>query len=230
MALDGTHFARLAAMTNYPPDALLFVTPNCPHCETVKHVMGELLKEGQVGQVREVDASENAELAREYEVRTTPWLKLGIFTLTGAHSLGELRQWVDWAHGEEGKAHYVAHLLAEGGYVQASAFIHADTQRLKPLLSIVADPSASLEVRLGVSALLESYAYSSALQVLLPELAELSRHADHRVRADACHLLGLTGSSDAKAYLEACLHDANEEVREIAIDAMHNLKQKRLNA
>ncbi|MFH2134347.1 MAG: HEAT repeat domain-containing protein [Pseudomonadota bacterium] len=213
-------------MTNYPPDALLFVTPNCPHCETVKHALGELLKEGQVGQVRVVDASENTELAREYEVRSAPWLKLGIFTLTGARTLGELRQWVDWAHGEEGKAHYVAHLLTEGGYVQASAFIHADTQRLKPLLSIVADPLSNLEVRLGVSALLESYAYSPALQALLPELAELSRHADHRVRADACYLLGLTGSEAAKAYVEACLHDAHEEVREIATEAIHNLKQK----
>ncbi|MDD2929441.1 MAG: thioredoxin family protein [Sideroxydans sp.] len=230
MALDGERVARLDAVTNYPPDALLFVTPNCPHCATVKHALSELLKEGQIAQVRVVDATENTELAREYEVRAAPWLKLGVFTLTGARTLGELRQWVAWAHGEEGTAHYVAHLLSEGGYVQASAFIHADTRRLKPLLSIVSDPTANLEVRLGVSALLESYAYSPALQALLPELAELSRHADHRVRADACHLLGLTGSAAAKAPVEVCLHDAHEEVREIAVDAMHNLKRRRAKA
>lgn len=217
-------------MTNYPPDALLFVTPDCPHCATLKQALHTLQQEGQVADVRVVDASAQPELAQQYEVRSVPWLKLGIFTLTGARTLGELRQWVDWAHGEEGKAHYVAHLLQEGGYVQASAFIHADTQRLRPLLSIVADPSANLEVRLGVSALLESYAYSPALAALRPELAELSRHADHRVRADACHLLGLTGSAAAKPVLEVCLHDANEEVREIALDAMHNLKQKRAKA
>ncbi len=217
-------------MTNYPPDALLFVTPSCPHCATVKLALHTLQQEGQVGNLRVVDASAQPELAQQYEVRTAPWLKLGVFTLTGAYSLGELRQWADWAHGEEGTAHYVAHLLSEGGYVQASAFIHANTLRLKPLLSIVADPSANLEVRLGVSALLESYAYSPALQALLPDLAELSRHADHRVRADACHLLGLSGSAAAKVYVEECLHDAHEEVREIAVDAMHNLKQKRAAA
>ncbi len=214
-------------MTNYPPDVLLFVTPDCPHCGAVKQALGTLLKEGQVAQVRVVDATENAELAQEYEVRSVPWLKLGIFTLTGARTLGELRQWVDWAHGEEGIAHYVAHLLSEGGFVQAKAFVHADTQRLRPLLSMVADPAANLEVRLGVSALLESYAYSPALAALLPELAELSRHADHRVRADACHLLGLSGSTAAKPALQACAHDAHEEVREIALEALHNLKQKR---
>ena len=217
-------------MTNYPPDALLFVTPNCAHCASVKQALQTLKQEGQVGEVRVVDASAQPDLAQQYEVRSVPWLKLGIFTLTGARTLGELRQWVDWAHGEEGKAHYVAHLLQEGGYVQASAFIHADTQRLKPLLSIVADPSANLEVRLGVSALLESYAGSPALVALLPELVELSRHADHRVRADACHLLGLTGSVSAKPVLEAGLHDENEEVREIALEAMQNLKQRRAKA
>jgi hypothetical protein len=217
-------------MTNYPPDALLFVTPDCPHCATVKRSLGVLLQEGQIAQLRVVDATGNVDLAREYGVRSAPWLKLGVFTLTGSYTLAELRQWVDWAHGEEGKAHYVAHLLREGGYVQASAFIHADTQRLKPLLSIVADPAADLEVRLGVSALLESYAYSPSLASLLPELAELSRHADHRVRADACHLLGLTGSTKAKAALGVCSHDGNEEVREIAMEAMQALKQKRVSA
>jgi glutaredoxin len=211
-------------MTNYPPDALLFVTPDCPHCVTVKHALHTLQQEGQVADVRVVDASAQPELARQYEVRSAPWLKLGVFTLTGALTLGELRQWVDWAHGEEGKAHYVAHLLKEGGYAQASAFIHADTQRLKPLLSIVADPAANLEVRLGVSALLESYARAPALLALLPELAQLSSHADHRVRADACHLLGLTGSAEARANLRARLHDPNAEVREIAAEALAALE------
>ena len=217
-------------MTSYPPDALLFVTPRCPHCLSVKQALQTLQQEGQVADVRVVDAEAQPELARQHEVRSVPWLKLGVFTLTGAHTLGELRQWADWAHGEEGTAHYVAHLLQEGGYVQASAFIHANTLRLKALLSIVADPTANLEVRLGVSALLESYANAPALQALLPELAELSRHADHRVRADACHLLGLTGSAAAKVHVEACLHDAHEEVREIAAEALLTLKHRRAAA
>lgn len=211
-------------MTNYPPNALLFVTPGCPHCATVKQALHTLQQEGQVADVRVVDANAQPELAEQHGVRSAPWLKLGVFTLTGAHTLGELRQWADWAHGEEGTSHYVAHLLREGGYAQASAFIHADTRRLKPLLAIVADPAANLEVRLGVSALLESYAYSPALQTLLPELAELSRHADHRVRADACHLLGLTGSAKARVLLRACLHDKSAEVREIAAEALAALE------
>ena len=209
-----------------PPDALLFITPGCPHCATVLRGLSGLVKQGLIGKMTIVDAAEHPEQAAEYGVRAAPWLRLGPFTLTGAHSPAELRLWAGWASGEEGTAHYIEHLLKQGSYKQAAAFIDADTQRLKPLLAIVADPKAKLGVRLGVSALLESHANSPSLQNLLPQLAELTRHADHRVRADACHLLGLTGSAAARAHVELCLNDPHEEVREIAKEAMEVLAKQ----
>lgn len=217
-------------MSATPPDVLLFVAPGCPHCASVLQGLNLLAGQKLIGKLTVIDVAEHPGQAAEYGVRSAPWLRLGPFTLTGAHSPAELRLWAEWANGDEGTAHYVEHLLTQGGYLQAAAFIDADTHRLKPLLAIVADPGAKFQVRLGVSALLEAHAYSASLQNLLPQLAELSHHADHRVRADACHLLGLTGSTSARTYLEACLNDAHEEVREIAADAMkglngHNLKR-----
>jgi hypothetical protein len=205
------------------PEALLFIAPGCPHCAIVLLGLTELVKQALIGSLTVVNVAAHPEQAAEYGVRAAPWLRLGPFTLTGAHSIAELRLWAEWATGEEGTAHYVEHLLKQGGYQQAAAFIDADTHRLKPLLAVVADPGANLEVRLGVSALLEAHANTLALQKLLPQLAELTRHADHRVRADACHLLGLTGCAAARTYVEACLNDAHEEVREIAEEAMEEL-------
>lgn len=210
-------------MAALPPDALLFVAPDCPHCASVMLGLGELAKQGVIGRVMIVDAAAHPERAAEYGVRAAPWLRLGPFTLTGAQSSAELRQWAEWASGEEGIARYVAHLLGQGEYPHASAFVSADPQRLAPLLSILVDGDAGIDVRLGVSALLESYADTEALRALLPRLAELSRDADHRVRADACHLLGLTGSLDALAHVEPRLADESEEVREIAAEAMQRL-------
>ena len=211
-------------MSVTPPDALLFITPDCPHCPTVLQGLSELIKQGLIGKMTVVNAALHPEQAAEYGVRAAPWLRLGSFTLTGAHSPAELRRWAEWASGEEGAAHYVEHLLTEGGYKQAMAFIAANTHRLKPLLAIIAAPETSIDVRLGVSALLEAYTNTPELQKLLPQLAGLTRHADHRVRADACHLLGLTGSAAARAYVEVCLNDAHEEVREIAEEAMEELE------
>jgi hypothetical protein len=212
--------------TFVPPDALLFVASDCPHCATVMLGLDELAKQGLVGDVTVVDAAAHPERAAEHGVRTAPWLRLGPFTLTGVQSVSELRQWAEWASGEEGIARYVAHLLKLGEFAHAVAFLSADAQRLKPLPDILADTDAGIDLRLGVSALLERYAGTPELRALLPQLAELSRHADHRVRADACHLLGLTGSSEALAHVEARLSDENEEVREIAPEAIAALGLK----
>lgn len=211
-------------MSPTPPDALLFITPVCRHCPAVLQSLSEMLKESQIGKLTVVNIAAHPEQAAEYEVRSAPWLRLGAFTLTGAQSASELKQWAEWASGEEGIAHYVEHLLTEGGYKQAVAFIAADTQRLKSLLTIIANPEANISIRLGVSALLEAYSHTPELQALLPKLGELTFHPDHRVRADACHLLGLTGSAAARSYVETCLDDANEEVREIAAEAMQSIK------
>ncbi|MBI5890819.1 MAG: HEAT repeat domain-containing protein [Nitrosomonadales bacterium] len=217
-------------MSTTPPDALLFITPVCKHCPPVLHALSELVKQAQIGKLTVVNIAAHPEQAAEYNVRGAPWLRLGAFTLTGAQSIAELKQWAEWASGEEGTAHYIEHLLREGGYQQAVAFIAGDTHRLKPLLAIVANPEANISVRLGVSALLEAHTNTPELQALLPQLAELTFHPDHRVRADACYLLGLTGSAEAGACVEACLKDANEEVREIAAEALDKLARKDANA
>jgi hypothetical protein len=214
-------------MSPTPPDALLFISPGCSHCPIVLQGLSELVKQSLIGKLTVVNAAAHPEQAAEYDVRAAPWLRLGPFTLTGAHTPDELRQWAAWASVEEGAAHYVEHLLKQGGYRQAVAFIAEDTQRLKPLLAVIANPEAGIDVRLGVSALLEAYVNTPALQELVPQLAELTRHADHRVRTDACHLLGLTGSAAARAHVEHCLNDANEEVREIAEEAMAELAKQR---
>jgi thiol-disulfide isomerase/thioredoxin len=210
-------------MSDMPPDALLFVAPGCAHCPAVLRGLSELVRQALIGKLTVVNVAEHPEQAAEYGVRAAPWLRLGPFTLTGAQSPAELRQWAEWAGSEEGAAHYVEYLLKQGSYKQAVVFIAEDSHRLKPMLTVIADPAAGIDVRLGVSALLESYANTPALQKLLPQLAELTRHADHRVRADACHLLGLTGSTAARPYLETCRNDIHEEVREIAQEAIEEL-------
>ena len=205
------------------PDALLFISPGCPHCPSVLQALSDLVKESLIGRMTVVNVAVHPKLAEEHGVRAAPWLNLGPYTFTGAMSTPELRQWALSAYSPEGSVRYVEYLLKQGGYRQAAQFISEDTSRLMPLLSIVANPSANLEVRLGASALLESYAGKEALIDLLPHLSELARHEDYRVRADACHLLGMTGSFDARAPIASCLDDANAEVREIAADALAGL-------
>jgi len=206
-----------------PPDALLFIAPGCPHCPAVLQGLSDLVKESLIGKMTVVNVAVHPELAEDNGVRAAPWLRLGPFILTGAYSPVELRLWAERAGSPDGAAHYVEHLLKQGGYKQAAVFVTEDAHRLKQLLAIIANPEASLDVRLGVSALLESHAGTAELRELLPRLGDLTRHADHRVRADACYLLGLTGSEAARSHVATCLNDVHQEVREIAAEAWAEL-------
>ncbi len=206
-----------------PPDALLFITPDCPHCATVQLGLEGLLQQRLIGSMTVVDASAQPALAAQHGVRSAPWLELGPFTLTGVHSSVEMRRWAEWAQGEMGTVHYIGHLLRQGEFKHARAFVAADAARLAIVLGMLGDTALGIDVRLGVSALLERYAGHERLRALLPQLAEMTRHTDHRVRADACHLLGLTGAVAARAPLKARLEDGSEEVREIAEEALQAL-------
>ena len=80
-----------------------------------------------------------------------------------------------------------------------------------------------MNVRLGAGAALEDHAGTPALAALVPDLGVLSRHDDARVRADACHYLGLSRQAAARPWLEPRLEDDSADVREIAREALDAL-------
>lgn len=110
--------------------------------------------------------------------------------------------------------------LKEGGLAEVLDYIRQRPEALAELLPIVANPEASMNVRLGASVVFERQAGSRALTALLPGLGELADHADARVRADACHFLGLTGQPAAARYLRSRLADEDGDVREIAAESL----------
>lgn len=180
----------------------------------------DLLKRGAIGRLEAVNIAVHPEAAAALGVRTVPWLKLGPFELAGAHTAGELEVWVRRAASPEGMAEAFHDLLKSGGLAQVLALLAADPSRLAALLPIVGNPEASINVRLGAGVAFEEYAGAAPLRALVPALGVLSEHADPRVRADACHYLGLSGESAAWPWLKARLTDPDPDVREIARDGM----------
>jgi HEAT repeat protein len=116
--------------------------------------------------------------------------------------------------------------LLEGQLKSVLAVVERLPKALADLLPIVANPAANLNVRFGASAVLERYANTPALQALVPALGMLAGHGDARVRADACHLLGLSGTREAIKYLAARSDDPDAEVREIAAESLEELATK----
>jgi hypothetical protein len=114
--------------------------------------------------------------------------------------------------------------LLEGQIKLVIAGVERFPSALADLLPIIANPDINLNIRFGASAVLERYAGSATLQKLVPALGLLAGHGDARVRADACHLLGLSGTAEAIRYLEPRQHDPDPEVREIVTESLEELK------
>lgn len=206
-----------------PPDALLFIAPGCPHCPAVLQGLADLIKEGVIGRLEVINVATHPEQARQLGVRTAPWARIGTIELEGAQTPAELRRWAQLASNDGGTAAYVAELLRNGQLARAETWLAARPEQLAGLLPLLSDTEIPIQVRLGLGALFEGHAGSEALQALVPALGELSRHADHRVRADACHYLGLSADAGAIPHLQKRLGDDHPEVREIAAEALESI-------
>lgn len=206
-----------------PPTALLFLSSHCPHCPAVLAGLSELLKRAVIGRLEAVNIELDPEAAARLGVRSVPWVRIGPFELTGALSAGELETWVSRATAVDGMAEAFHDLLKTGGAGQVLRLVRDDPARLADLLPIVANPEASLNVRLGAGMVFEEFTASPALRALVPRLCELVRDIDARVRADAAHILGLSRDASARACLEALGDDDDPEVREIAAESLAEL-------
>ena len=185
--------------------------------------LADLLKQGTIGRLEAVNLEQHPEVGQALGVRSVPWVRIGRIELAGAHSKAELAEWAGKAGSEAGLADWFHMLLKEGQLPRAQAAIEADPALLAAVLPIVGNVEASLNVRLGAGVLLENFAGTDTLRALLPRLGELSQHEDARIRADACHYLGLTGDAAARSWLDARLTDGDADVREIATESLQNI-------
>jgi thiol-disulfide isomerase/thioredoxin len=202
------------------PDALLLVSSTCPHCPAVLAALASLVKQGVIGRLEVVNVASHPEIAEALGVRGVPWMRIGSFELEGLHSEGELRTWAGRAGSRQGMQEYLREQLAGGQLDKVLALVRRDDALLELLPAVLADPRSDLPVRVGISAIFEEFQGHARLAGLVEALGALTRHADAHLRADAAHLLSLTGSRNAVPWLEALRHDENAQVREVAIEAL----------
>jgi hypothetical protein len=183
-------------------------------------ILAELVKQGRIGRLDVVNLEAHPEVAESLGVRSVPWLKIGLFELAGVRSREELQGWIDKTNRPDGMADYFHDLLREGQLPKVLDIVGQQPEQLAMLLPIVANPEASINVRIGAGVVFEELAGQPAMAALVEPLGELTKHADARVRADACHYLGMTHAEAAKSYLQTCLDDADAEVREIAGESL----------
>ena len=206
------------------PDALLLLTTTCPYCPAMLAALNDLVKSGDIGRLEVVNIGTHPEIAKQYGVRTVPWVRIGPFELEGLRSPAELKQWVERAGTPEGLAEYFHELLKEGALPKVSTQAARDPAALDALLRLLGDTDTELTVRIGINAVFEELEGSPTLQRAVETLIALSTHRDAHIRGDAAHLLSLTHNPSVQLHLERLLQDEIADVREIAREGLERLK------
>ena len=206
------------------PDAELLIATGCAHCPAVLAGLAELIKAGRIGRLEVINIARHPEIAERRGARGVPWIRIGPFELSGAHSRSELEALVDKAGSPHGLQAYLRESLESGELDRVIGVCRHSPQMLSPLLALAGDLDTPFAVRIGVGAVLEDLATEDLLSGLTGPISRLAASPHRQVRADAAHFLGLTGSQEARSELQRLASsDADQEVREIALESLAEL-------
>jgi len=211
-------------MTNtLVPDAELAIATGCAHCPVVLAGLAELIKSGKIGRLEVTNIAQHPEFAQQRGIRGVPWLRIGPFELSGAHTQSELTDLATQAGSETRMMAYLRDSLETGELARVITVCRRSPELLPPLLALAGDLETPFAVRIGVGAVLEDLAADGLLSDLVEDIAGLAASPHVQVRADAAHFLGLTGTVHARVALEQLAEDEDGQVREIAVESLADL-------
>jgi glutaredoxin len=205
------------------PDAKLLIAPGCPHCGSVLEHLSTLVKEGAIGQLEIINLASRPEAATEAGTRSVPWFRIGDMSFTGAHNLKEIRQWAEQAHKGQGRTAYYLDRLDNRELDAVEQALHGDPSDLCELIASLKDKDMPMVVKIGIGAVVESFAGHEALTGCLKTLEALSNSDDPGLRADIAHYLSFINMPESIAILQGMRSDADPNVQEIVEDSLQEL-------
>jgi len=191
------------------------------------HALSELIKDGEIAEMEVSNMALVPEKARELNIRSAPWIKIGPFELTGSHTKDELQTWINRSQSETGMQEYFNELLTTGKLNRMIRLLKKEPDLFKHLPVMIEDEDTPLGAKIGIGAIFEEFQGSEAIQALIPSLSELLKSKQASVRNDACYYLGLTESPEAIEPIKTLAHDETEEIRESVRDALDSIDQAR---
>lgn len=206
------------------PHAHLLISSHCPHCQSVLSHLTSLVKSGELAHLQIDNVDQQPELAQQLGVRSLPWLKLGSIELTGAHSLSELKEWISKAASPEATDEWFTELMSTGQVEVVIEHLKKSPGDFDAIVRLLGTADTELVARIGIGVIMETFAGEPFLKDRMGDFIALTGHEDERVRADACHYLGLIGDRGAIPTLQSHLNDSDADVREAAEDAIAELE------
>lgn len=210
-------------------ELLLFIGQGCPACPHQVRSVATLALASDKVSVEIVEATQDPELARQYDIRSVPTTIVDDeLIMVGVIPAGELAWRILERQGPEAEKVVFAALVESERFADAGERL-SDGRATQAFLELWS--RSTLESRMGLFLVAEEALdwNPEGLDALVPLLIEglqddgpLSQ--DPTRIGDTADLLGQIGHPAAREVLEALSRDSNQEIAEAAADALEELR------
>lgn len=209
------------------PLAELFVATGCNHCPIVLNELSELLKKGEISNLNVTNIAVNNERANKLNIRSVPWFSLSnknsFMIFAGEHSAKEINHWVTLSQSESGMKEYFEEFLTNGQLMTITQAIQFQPKIFASVIAMLKDDETSMNVRIGLDALLENFSGTTLLQQYSSELKNIANMDNIRLQIDALHYIALTADPKNKTFLSEKTQHKDKQIKDAAIDALETL-------
>ena len=213
--------------SNTISSAELFIATGCSHCPVVLAELSEQLKKGQLSSLNITNIAVDNNKAAELGIRSVPWFSLtnenSFMIFSGDHTPKEIQKWLAVSQANKGMQEYIEEYLTNGQLMTITQAIQLKPEIFTHVIKMLEDEETSMNVRIGLDALIENFSSTEILQQYTTSLKNIASSKNIRLQIDALHYIALTGDAQNKVFLEEFAKSEDVQIKEAAIEALETL-------
>jgi len=205
----------------------LFVATGCRHCPLILNELSEQLKNGKIASLNVTNIAVDNKKAEKLNIRSVPWFSLtndhSYMIFSGEHSPKEIQKWIQTAQTDLGMQKYIEEFLGNGQLMTIAQAIQLQPKLFSSIINMLEDEETSMNIRIGLDALIENFSASKILQQHSDEFKKIASADNVRLQIDALHYIALTGDKNNIDFLKDKTKDENIQIKEAATEALETL-------
>lgn len=209
------------------PAVELFVATGCNHCPIVMNELSELLKKGAISSLTIHNIAVDNIRAEELNIRSVPWFSLSnqhsFMIFSGNHSPKEIQEGLKNSQVTDGMKLYIEDCLSKGELMTVHQAIKIRPDILSNVIAMLADEETSMDIRIGLDALIEQFSTTEVLKNHTDDLKKIALSNIPRLQIDALHYIALTGDIENYDFLKEQTKSTNPQVKDAALEAIETL-------
>ena len=187
------------------------------------------LKKGKLSSLNITNIAVDNEKAEKLNIRSVPWFSLendiAYMIFSGDHSAKEIQQWISASQTINGMQDYIEESLRNGQLMTIVQAIQLKPALFSNVTAMLEDEETSMDIRIGLDALIENFSASAILRQHNSELIKLAETDNVRLQIDALHYIALTADAKHIEFLKNIIKHKDPQIKEAAAEALETLNE-----